>query len=129
VPTNPRRDDQGPGEPAEPRVVVFLSRGDDAAVRLAGSCALASVAMGRRVDVFLLGDGVRAVLDARDEPDAPGHRIHQARAGGACRLFACSESLLGAGVEPRDAEGALDAVVGWPTILEWTRGVADRHSF
>jgi sulfur relay (sulfurtransferase) DsrF/TusC family protein len=129
VPTNPRRDDRGPADPAEARVAVFLSRGDDAAVGLAGSCALAGVAMGRRVDVFLLGDGVRAVLDARDEPDAPGHRLHRARAAGACRLFACSESLVGAGLSPQDAEGALDAVVGWPTILEWTRGVADRHSF
>jgi sulfur relay (sulfurtransferase) DsrF/TusC family protein len=110
-------------------VAVFLSRGDDAAVRLAGSCALASAAMGRRVDVFLLGDGVRAVLDAGDDPDAPGQRLLQARAAGGCRLFACSESLVGAGLEPQHAEGSLDAVVGWPTILEWTRGVVDRHSF
>ena len=37
------------------RTLVFLSHSDDAAVRLAGSCALAAAAMGDRVDVFLLG--------------------------------------------------------------------------
>jgi hypothetical protein len=29
----------------------------------------------------------------------------------------------------QDAEEALDAVVGWPTILEWSKGVIDRFSF
>jgi hypothetical protein len=30
---------------------------------------------------------------------------------------------------PGAAEAALDAVAGWPTILEWSSGVVDRFSF
>ena len=106
---------------------MFLSRGDGEPLRLAGSAALAAAAMGRRVDVFLLGGAVRPVVEARDDEDAPGHRLHQARAAG-CRIFACSESWVAAGLAPGAGEGAVDAVVGWPTILEWTRGVVDRLS-
>jgi predicted peroxiredoxin len=111
------------------RVALFVARADDGALRLAGSCALAASAMDRRVDVFLLDEAVRAVVEAHSDPDAPGHRLHQARAAGNCRIFACSESLVGSGIDPAQAETALDAVVGWPTILEWTRGVVDRHFF
>src|SRR5512142_1122086 len=109
------------------RVVVFLSRGDDAALRLAGACALAAAALGDRVDVFLFADAVRAVVEAHGGPgDEPGGLLHQARAGGSCRLVACSASVVEARIPLDDAERALDAVVGWPTIVEWSRGVVDR---
>jgi hypothetical protein len=32
-------------------------------------------------------------------------------------------------VEPGAADSALDAVVGWPTVIEWSRGVVDRFFF
>lgn len=111
-------------------VVVFLSRADETSLRLAGSCALAAAAAGDRVDVYLFGPAVRAVVEAHEGlPDEPGVRLHEARAAGACRLVACSASLVEEKVSLADAERALDAVVGWPTILEWSRGIADRFSF
>jgi uncharacterized protein (DUF58 family) len=114
----------------ERRSVVFLSHADDTALRLAGSCAMTVAAMGDRVDVYLFGPAVRAVVEAHGElPDVPAVRLHEARAAGRCRLVACSESVVREKVAMADAERALDAVVGWPTILEWSRGVADRFFF
>lgn len=114
---------------AERRIVVLLSHGDETALRLAGACALAAAAMGARVDVFLFGAAVPAVVAAHGEPaDEPGGLLHQARASG-CRLVACSASLVEEKVALEAAERALDAVVGWPTVLAWTEGVIDRFSF
>ena len=82
------------------------------------------------MDVFLFGPAVPAVVAARDaERDEPGGLLHQARGLGTCRLVACSASVVEQKVPLADAEGALDAVVGWPTIIEWSRGVVDRYSF
>lgn len=114
----------------ERRVVVFLSHADDTALRLAGSCALAAAAMGGRVDVYLFGSAVRAVVEAHGElPDEAGARLHEARAAGRCRLIACSASVVEEKVPLEEAERALDGVVGWPTILEWSRGVTERFFF
>ena len=114
----------------ERRVVVFLSRGDDAALRLAGSCALAAASQGQRVDVFLFGPAVPAVVAGRGAPrDEPGGLLREARATGACRILACSASLVEEGVPLEAAGEAVDAVVGWPTILAWSEGVVDRFSF
>ncbi len=113
----------------ERRSVVFVSHGDETSLRLAGSCALAAAAMGSRVDVFLFGGAVPAVVSAHGEPaDEPGALLHQARAAG-CRLIACSASLIAEKVDPAVAERALDAVVGWPTVLAWSEGVTERFSF
>jgi hypothetical protein len=115
---------------AERRVVVFLSHADAGALRLAGSCALAAAALGDRVDVYLFGPAVPVVVAARDEDrDEPGGLLHHARGTGACRLVACSASVVEEKVPLGDAELALDAVVGWPTIVEWSRGVVDRYFF
>jgi hypothetical protein len=115
---------------ADDRVVVFLSHDDETALRLAGSCALTGVALGDRVDVFLFGGAVRALVEAHGgEPDDPAALLHQARKAGACRLIACSASVVAEKVPLPEAERALDAVVGWPTVLEWSRGVVDRFFF
>jgi predicted peroxiredoxin len=121
------------------RALVFLTRPDGTAVRMAGSCALAAAAMGDRVDVFLLGDAVRLVVEAAGERAGAGDRagetddaavaLFQARSAGTCRIFACSQGVVNSGLDPAAAQAVLDAVVGWPTILEWTRGVADRFFF
>ncbi|HET9555194.1 MAG TPA: DsrE family protein [Anaeromyxobacteraceae bacterium] len=111
------------------RTVIFVTRDDRTALRAAGSAALAAVAMEERVDVFLVGPAVTAVVAAHDgEPDDPAALLHQARQGGA-RLVACSASVVEQKVDLAAAQVALDAVVGWPTILEWSRGVVDRFSF
>lgn len=115
---------------SERRTIVFLSHADDAAVRIAGSCALAAAALGDRVDVFLLGEAVRAVVECGADPeDGPAQALFQAREAGNCRLLACSAGLVESGLDPAAADGVVDAVVGWPTILEWSRGVPDRFSF
>jgi predicted peroxiredoxin len=108
---------------------VFLTRPDDEAVRMAGSCALAAAAMGDRVDVFLLGESVRAVVEGAGEPDSPAAPLFQARGAGTCRVLACSQGLVASRLEPSAVQDVVDAVVGWPTILEWTRGVSDRFFF
>jgi hypothetical protein len=114
----------------ERRVAVFLSHADPGALRLAGSCALAAAAMGDRVDVYLFGPAVPALVGAHDcEPDEPGALLHQARGAGVCRLVACSASVVEEKVSLADTDQALDAVVGWPTIVEWSRGVVDRFFF
>jgi uncharacterized protein (DUF58 family) len=115
---------------ADRRVVVFLSHADETALRLAGSCALTAAAAGDRVDVYLFGPAVRALVESHEgEPDDPAARLHDARRSGTCRLVACSASVVEERVPLADAERALDAVVGWPTVLEWSRGVVDRFSF
>jgi predicted peroxiredoxin len=111
------------------RTVIFLSHADGTALRLAGACALSAAAMDERVDVFLFGAAVRAVVEAEPgDADHPAATLLQARAAGA-RLTACSASVVEARVDLDAAEAALDAVVGWPTILEWSRGVVERFSF
>lgn len=111
------------------RTVIFLSRADPDALRSAGACALAAVTMEDRVDVFLTGPAVPALVAAHDaETGEPGALLHQARRLGA-RLVACSASVVEQRVDLGEAEAALDAVVGWPTILEWSRGVVDRFAF
>jgi predicted peroxiredoxin len=111
------------------RTVLFVASDAPHALRSAGSCALAAVAMEQRVDVFLTGPAVGAVVAAHDgETDDAAALLHQARRHGA-RLIACSASVVDQKVAPGEAEAALDAVVGWPTILEWSRGVTDRFSF
>jgi hypothetical protein len=111
------------------RLVLFVSHSDETALRLAGSCALAAVSMGARVDVFLFGLALPAVVDAAGESDHAAALLHQARAAGSCRLLGCSASLVREKVDPAHAEAALDAVVGWPTVVEWSRGVVDRFFF
>jgi hypothetical protein len=112
------------------RVVIFLSHADEGALRLAGSCALAAVALGDRVDVYLFGPAVPAVVEAHDgDREDPGGLLHQARAAGACRLVACSASVVEQKVSLDHANRTLDAVVGWPTIVEWSASVIDRFFF
>src|SRR5512145_349476 len=112
------------GRMPERRIAVFLSHADASSLRLAGSAALAAAASGDRVDVYLFGPAVRALVEAHDgEPDDPAALLHEARRSGSCRLVACSASVVEEKVALADADRALDAVVGWPTILEWSRGV------
>ena len=111
------------------RVVIFLSHAAPEDLRLAGACAATAIALGDRVDAFLFGPAVPAVVAAHGgEPDDPAALLLAARRSGA-RLVACSASVVEQRVDLGEAEAALDAVVGWPTILEWSRGVVDRFSF
>ena len=85
--------------------------------------------MDDRVDVFLFGPALGAAVAAGGDAEHPAALLHQAREAGTCRLLGCSASLVSEKVDPARAEAALDAVVGWPTVLEWSRGVVDRFFF
>lgn len=111
------------------RVAIFLSHADETALRLAGSCAATAAALGDRVDVFLFGPALTAIRDAMLEDEHAGTLLVQSRELGTVRLVACSASLVEARMDPAEAERTFDAVVGWPTIVEWSRGVVDRFSF
>ncbi len=112
------------------RVAIFVHHADEQSLRLAGACALAAAANGGRVDVYLFGRAVPALVRAPDSgDDDPTATLRQARRAGRCRLVACSASVVEERVDLGDAELAFNAVVGWPTILEWTRDVVDRFSF
>ena len=111
------------------RVVLFVTRADAASLRMAGSCALAATTMNDRVDVFVFGPAVAALVQRYGDPEDPAALLQQARGAGACRLLGCSAGLVEARVDPSLAEAALDAIVGWPTVLEWSRGVVDRFFF
>jgi len=111
------------------RVAIFLSHGDATALRLAGACALTAAALGDRVDLFAFGPAVPALVAGRDDPDHPAAPLLQARGAGEVRLLACSASAVEEKVALAEAERAFDAVVGWPTVIEWTRGVVDRFFF
>jgi intracellular sulfur oxidation DsrE/DsrF family protein len=110
------------------RVAIFLSHDDPAALRLAGSCALAAASMESRVDVFVFGRAVAALLEAAGDADHPGARLLAARGEG-CRLLACSASVVEERVDAAEAAAGYDAVIGWPTVHDWTRGVAERFFF
>ena len=111
------------------RMVVFLSHSDPTALRLAGSCAVTAASMGDRVDVFLFGPAVRAVIEGSGDPEHAASLLHQARVAGGCRLLGCSASIVAEQVDREGADDVLDAVVGWPTVLEWSRGIVDRFFF
>lgn len=110
-------------------MAILLYRDDETALRLAGSCALAAAAMGDRVDAFLFGPALRAVVAGHGDREGAASLLFQAREAGPCRLFGCSRSLVAERVDPEAAARALDAIVGWPTVIEWTRGVVDRFFF
>ncbi len=111
------------------RVIVFVSHAEETPLRLAGSCALTAASLGDRVDVFLFGPALTAAIEAHGDPDHPASLLHQARATGSCRLLACSASLVAEKVDPARAEDRVDAIVGWPSVVEWSRGVVDRFFF
>ncbi len=82
------------------------------------------------MDVYLFGPAVPAVVAAfGEDADEPGGLLHKAREAGTCRLVACSASVVEEKVPLAAAERALDAVVGWPTIVEWSAGVVERFFF
>ena len=128
-----RRAGRGKQGAVEGRTVLFVSHADPVQLQLAGACALAAAAMGDRVDVFVFGPAVAAVAEAHGDGDHPGSLLQRARGAGTCRLLACSAGLVEArreaALDPEEAAAAFDAVVGWPTVLAWSRGVVDRFSF
>jgi peroxiredoxin family protein len=126
-------------------LIVFMTRGDYEAMHLGLSAALAAVSGGRKVELFFfwfalerLAKGrmveadVRAdVADAMEKRQVPTLKelYQQVRQSGLSTSFACSGSVAAIGLLPTDVEPHVDALIGWPSILQRTRGATDRFVF
>jgi peroxiredoxin family protein len=128
------------------KVVVFLHSGDYDRIHQGLSIAAAASSSGREAMVIffwwalhrLAGDRLDEIPeDLRGCPAEALERLREgnfptptallqtARAGGA-KVFACTGSLAILGQRPDALEGKVDGFVGWASILEMTKGVADR---
>jgi len=126
------------------KVVVFLHCGDYDRVHQGLSIAAATVASGRRAEVYLFWWALERFLkDALDEPDFVGRPdvtdrfesrgmptlrdlLEHLRDSGLCTLAGCTGSLGALGGEPAAGQSGIDVWLGWSAILQRTAGVTDR---
>jgi peroxiredoxin family protein len=126
-------------------VAIFLHSGDYDRVHQGLSIAAASVAAGRKADVFFFWWALERLAQGRlDEPDfSPPRedvtdrfetrRLPTLRAllqylaeSGLCTTYACTGSMAALEVDPAGMRQGVDQFVGWSTILQLTAGVTDR---
>ena len=114
-------------------------------MHLALSAALAAVSMGRKVELFFFWFALERlvkpqpadadlrpdVADAMETRQVPTWRdlYTEVRASGLSTSFACSGSVAAMGLLPTDVEPHVDALIGWASILQRTRGATDRLNF
>lgn len=126
-------------------LIVFVSRREYEAMHLALSAALAAVSMGRKVELFFYWFALERLVKAKDAEvdvrsdvaDAMERRqvpswqdlYAQVRQSGLSTSFACSGSVAAMGLLPTDVEPHVDALIGWASILQRTRGATDRLNF
>lgn len=126
-------------------LVLFVTRGDYEAMHLALSAALAAVSLGRKVELYFFwfalerlarGRMVEAdlradVADAMERRQVPSLQAlyQEVRKSGLSSAFACSGSLAALGLLPTEVEPHVDALIGWTSILQRTRGASDRLTF
>lgn len=133
-----------PGLSDAATVAIFLHTGDYDRVHQGLSIAAAAAALGRRGEVYLFWWALDRLLSGRiDEPDFEGQAevvrrfesrglptirelLGHTRASGLVTLVACSGSLATLGRTPAEAEGKVDLILGWTSILGRTAGVTDR---
>ena len=85
----------------------------------------------------------RLLTDRLDEPDFPEREevatrfearglptlrslLRHLRASDGVTLVACTGSLAAVGLTPANAEGKVDTLLGWTSILTRTAGITDR---
>ena len=125
-------------------VCVFLHRGEYDAVHQGLSIAAASVAMGRKVELYFFWFALeRLVRGNLDEPDLEGRDdvnatmelrqvptcrqlLDVVRDSGLATVFACTGSMASLGLNPPDVEPKVDTLIGWTSILGRTAGMVDR---
>ena len=108
------------------------------------SIAASGAALGRRVEVYFFWWALERLLTGRlDEPDFPEREdiasrfearglptlralLGHLRASEQVTLIGCSGSLAAIGLNPADAEGKVDTLLGWTAILARTAGLTDR---
>jgi peroxiredoxin family protein len=129
-----------------PPVCIFLHQGEYDAVHQGLSIAASATALGRPVELYFFWWALeRLVRGNLDEPDlerddvsatmelrgVPTLRqlLDVVRDSGLATLFACTGSMASIGLTPPDVEPKVDALIGWVSILQRTRGVTDRFQF
>jgi peroxiredoxin family protein len=108
------------------------------------SIAAAGAALGRPVEVYFFWWALERLLtDRLDEPDFPEREdvtnrfearglptlrslLQHLRNSPQVSLVACTGSMAALGLTPAQAEGRVDTLLGWSSILARTAGVTDR---
>jgi peroxiredoxin family protein len=132
------------GGPNSANLAIFLHSGAYDRVHQGLSIAASGAALGRRVEVYFFWWALERLLtDRLDEPEFPERddvaaRFEQRglptlrtllahlRDSHQVSLIACTGSLAALGRTAADAEGRVDTVLGWTSILARTAGVTDR---
>jgi len=127
-----------------PPLAVFLHSGEYDRVHQALAIGAAAAAAGRTVHLVFTWWALERLLDDRlDGPDMP-HRpdvadrfearglptlrqlLQHLRESGCCTAWGCTGSLAALGRTPAEAEGKVDHLAGWSTLLNVTAGMGDR---
>ena len=129
--------------PESATLAIFLHSGAYDRLHQGLSIAAAGAALGRRVDIYFFWWALERLLtDRLDEPDFPDREevaarfearglptlrtlLQHVRDSGQVTLVACTGSLAALGLTPQ-AEGRVDTVLGWTSILIRTAGLTDR---
>ena len=114
------------------RLLLLLHDGSWDRIFQAASCAATASSTGWTVDVVLYFEALRKWLDGRVDEVSGGavsveaveERISRppsalfdfARGQGNTRMLACTASLGLLGIDPDEAAGRVDELVGWPTV-------------
>jgi peroxiredoxin family protein len=132
-----------PASPLPP-LAVFLHSGEYDRVHEGLALAAAAAASGRAVHLVFTWWALERLLDGRlDEPDLPGRPdvadrfearglptlralLGHLRESGCCTVWGCTGSLAALGRTPAEAEGKVDQLAGWSTLLHATAGISDR---
>jgi peroxiredoxin family protein len=127
-----------------PPLAVFLQAGDYDRVHQGLSIAATAAASGRQVHLVFTWWALERLLDDRlDEPDFPARPdvadrfealrlptlralLAHVRESGCCTTWGCTGSLAALGRTPAEAEGKVDQLAGWTTLLGATAGITDR---
>ena len=130
--------------PESATLAIFLHSGAYDRLHQGLSIAASGAALGRPVDVYFFWWALERLLtDRLDEPDFPDREdvaahferrglptlralLASLRGSGQVTLIACTGSLVALGLTPADAEGRVDTLLGWTSILTRTAGLTDR---
>lgn len=86
----------------------------------------AAVSLGLDVTLVWFDSALEALVsgrlaDSEDEPASAGRLLREARETGRVRSFACSASMVNAGLAPAAIREKVDEIVGWPTTISLIR--------
>lgn len=127
-----------------PPLAVFLHSGAYDRVHQGLAIAAAAAASGRTVHLVFTWWALERLLDGKlDAPDFPDRPeveerfeargmptlrelLEHLQQGGCCHTWGCTGSLAALGRTPLEAEGKVEQLAGWSTLLQVTAGISDR---